>query len=204
MEIQTFGMISSVDEFELQLRAAGGSKPVEFKSEEIVYAAPSTTAVRSQVRLMEDAEPSFLDPKPDSWVMMHEVQVLIDKDDVCRICSIDRVKLQGNAQAVLTSLGFKEEFRIGRYGKRVALPNGWQVEYFSLYEPKVSENATDMQRNIFVLEKGNGSSQGLLVVIRKQFTGEEQVQLNIAEAWKVIRRLIPVLQVAACASLFQK
>lgn len=217
MELQMFGMINNLEEFELRLRAAGGNvnsndRQNKFKQEEYILSEPST--VQSQIRLVREEGNEILLEHEENWALIHEVEVLVDKDDAVRVCSIDRIKLEGNANAVLTSLGFTEEFQIGRYGDRVILPGNWIVEYFHLYEPTIktanqietSEGAENKKRRrLYALEnKGSQtSSNGWLVSIKKQYQNEKETQPLIGEGWKLIRRLMPALQIASCASLFK-
>jgi hypothetical protein len=213
MEIQVYGMTNNLDEFELRLRAAGGnfgptqSLLNQFKVEEWIFSGPST--VQSQIRLFQMMD------EPENWMLTHEVEVMVDKDDAVRVVSLDRIQLQGNANGVIKSLGFKEEFRIGRSGIRVTLPGDWIVEYFHLYEPKVdktnqsqleaTDNSSNKKRKLYVLDKPASppttTANGWLVSIKKQYQTEKETQPLIGEAWKIIRRLMPALQVASCAAL---
>jgi len=196
MEIQVHGMISNTEDFELKLRAAGSHGAMTFKVEEVVMSVPSVPGtVQGRVRIVPNADAE------ESSLMIHEVEVQVDKEDVVRVVSQDRVELKGNTKQVLRLLGFKEERQIGRIGTRVMLPNEWQVEYFSLFEPSSSRSngkqSSSRKRAAYVLEKG---PTGLLVTIKKQFKSDEKDSNSsyVGDAWRVIRRLSPEFQPLTC------
>jgi len=116
---------------------------------------------------------------------------MVDKEGMVRVAATDRVTLEGDAKEVLKSLGFREEFQIGRNGTRISLPGGWTVEYFGLFDPPKNDRKDSRKRYAFALEKGN---TGWLVTLKKQFQSEKEMQSLVTDAWRIIRRLMPEFQ----------
>lgn len=202
-EVQVYGMSGAADEFELKLRAAGASEPVRFTVEESVWTVPAqhAGAVQDEVRLVPRLPPNWSIPEletisrgEDHWVLVHEAEVPVEKEEIVRVVQADRISMNGKAPDVLKQLGFVEKFQIGRSGTRVKLPGGWMVEYFSIYDPQASATSSNKRRRMsFVLDKAR---TGWVVAMSKAYDSERDTPANIADAWRLVRRMMPDLQVA--------
>jgi hypothetical protein len=200
MQVQVYASCEDVDAMLLRLRAAGAKEfPSYSDRETIVCQLPSQQgALQAQVRLTQLAQDKD-DPRSATHVLRHEVEIRVDADKVTRLCAVDEIKLTGEAEKVLQTLGFKEEYRLVRSGVVARFKDGWEVDVFQLGE-KTRDKRGDVKR----LKINPDKPDPLPVIIRSPiFSDEKQANGKIAEAKRLLRRLepditaVPVLAVLA-------
>ena len=204
-EIRMNGVITSIEKFELKLRAAGTVEGERFRTLETSFKVPSGAdgSVKGSVRLIKPVEHQKNGTHIDSMVSMLIQEVEVKRSGISKASQVYLTEMNGDAEYILRAMQFEQEFSIGRVGKRVICPDGWEVEYFQLLPGTESQPTTNhLQQtaappcgprlSCFVLESSNTACW--MVTIVKRCEDEKQVDAIMGQTSKFISRLTPELQ----------
>lgn len=188
------GTCVKVSDLELKLRAAGmiSTERIELEKEWALRVPVSTSgAIAMEAKLLSRVA------NRKSYELVYEREIDgIDKEKTVRVVSIQKAELEGKALEVLTRLGFQEKSSLVKIGHRVKLPGAWTVEYFTIAEPRSSGS-----KRARVMMEDPKASEVHIVVMTRQFDEEKDSHVQVADAWKMIRRMSPELQIYPILSI---